>query len=231
MCRLAATVGSAKTAVCLPAHRPRPSARAPCEGHRVTASTPLRAQPMPELRPLSNGSFHVPLAGSGHGHRCEDMSITRRCADATPDNPELRCHFRDHTPRSVSTTAAQRRPTRPGAATHAFEQGHSTCWRRGRGRSIETRTEIAVARDGPVGLRPVVITNLCAQRRTLSATGYAAIAVCPAAIDEAVSTPVPSAAPFERVASRGEAGIANQLLPAMRHAFGGHLEKSAEDVR
>ena len=52
-----------------------------------------------------------------------------------------------------------------------------------------------------------------------------------AAIDEAVPTPVLSAALYERFASRGEADFANQLLSAMRHAFGGHVEKPAEDGR
>ncbi len=52
-----------------------------------------------------------------------------------------------------------------------------------------------------------------------------------AAIDEAVPTPVLSAALYERFASRGEAGFANQLLSAMRHAFGGHLEKPPEEAR
>lgn len=52
-----------------------------------------------------------------------------------------------------------------------------------------------------------------------------------AAIDEAVPAPVLSAALYERFASRGEAGFANQVLSAMRHAFGGHLEKPAEDTR
>ncbi len=52
-----------------------------------------------------------------------------------------------------------------------------------------------------------------------------------AAIDEAVPTPVLSAALHERFASRGEAGFANQVLSAMRHAFGGHAEKPPEDAR
>lgn len=52
-----------------------------------------------------------------------------------------------------------------------------------------------------------------------------------AAIDEAVPTPVLSAALYERFTSRGEAVFANQLLSAMRHAFGGHLEKPAEDAQ
>ncbi len=48
-----------------------------------------------------------------------------------------------------------------------------------------------------------------------------------AAIDEGVPTPVLSAALYERFASRGEGDFANQVLSAMRHAFGGHVEKPA----
>jgi 6-phosphogluconate dehydrogenase len=48
-----------------------------------------------------------------------------------------------------------------------------------------------------------------------------------AAIDESVPAPVLSAALYERFNSRGEAEFANRLLSAMRHAFGGHLEKQA----
>lgn len=51
-----------------------------------------------------------------------------------------------------------------------------------------------------------------------------------AAIDEAVPTTVLGAALYERVASRCEARFANQLLSAMRHAFGGHLEKPSEEA-
>ena len=46
-----------------------------------------------------------------------------------------------------------------------------------------------------------------------------------AAIDEAVPAPVLSAALYARFASRGEAGFADRLQSAMRHAFGGHVEK------
>jgi 6-phosphogluconate dehydrogenase len=48
-----------------------------------------------------------------------------------------------------------------------------------------------------------------------------------AAIDESVPAPVLSTALYERFGSRGEAEFANRLLSAMRHAFGGHLEKPA----
>lgn len=46
-----------------------------------------------------------------------------------------------------------------------------------------------------------------------------------AALDVGVPVPVLSSALFERFASRGEDEFANQLLSAMRQAFGGHLEK------
>jgi 6-phosphogluconate dehydrogenase len=49
-----------------------------------------------------------------------------------------------------------------------------------------------------------------------------------AAIDEGVPTPVLSAALFARFSSRGDADFANRVLSAMRHDFGGHVEKGAE---
>lgn len=52
-----------------------------------------------------------------------------------------------------------------------------------------------------------------------------------AAIDEAVPAPVLSAALYGRFASRGATGFSNQLLSAMRYAFGGHIEKPSEKVR
>ena len=51
-----------------------------------------------------------------------------------------------------------------------------------------------------------------------------------AAIDEAVPTPVLSAALYARFSSRGEADFANRVQSAMRHEFGGHVEKPANDL-
>ena len=47
-----------------------------------------------------------------------------------------------------------------------------------------------------------------------------------AAIDEAVPAHVLSAALFDRFSSRDGANFANRILSAMRHEFGGHIEKS-----
>jgi 6-phosphogluconate dehydrogenase len=49
-----------------------------------------------------------------------------------------------------------------------------------------------------------------------------------AAIEEGVPAPVLAASLFNRFASRGEADWGNRVLSALRHAFGGHLEKSPE---
>lgn len=47
-----------------------------------------------------------------------------------------------------------------------------------------------------------------------------------AAIEEGVPVPVLSAALYQRFSSRGEADFADKILSAMRHAFGGHHEKT-----
>ncbi len=46
-----------------------------------------------------------------------------------------------------------------------------------------------------------------------------------AAVDEGVPAPVLSSSLFARFSSRGEAGYADKILSAMRHQFGGHVEK------
>ncbi len=46
-----------------------------------------------------------------------------------------------------------------------------------------------------------------------------------AAIDEGVPAHVLSSALYERFSSRGDAAFADKLLSAMRHEFGGHIEK------
>ena len=48
-----------------------------------------------------------------------------------------------------------------------------------------------------------------------------------AAIDEAVPAQVLSAALYDRFSSRDRAAFSNQLLSAMRHEFGGHVEKKS----
>jgi len=46
-----------------------------------------------------------------------------------------------------------------------------------------------------------------------------------AALEEGVPAPVLNTALTERFASRGEEDFANKILSALRHQFGGHVEK------
>ena len=52
-----------------------------------------------------------------------------------------------------------------------------------------------------------------------------------AAIDEAVPAHVLTAALYERFSSRGKADFANKMMSALRHQFGGHVEKKATRTR
>jgi 6-phosphogluconate dehydrogenase len=48
-----------------------------------------------------------------------------------------------------------------------------------------------------------------------------------ASIDEGVPSPVLATALYQRFSSRGEGDFADKVLSAMRHAFGGHVEKTS----
>jgi len=50
-----------------------------------------------------------------------------------------------------------------------------------------------------------------------------------AAIDEGVPAPVLTTALYERFSSRGNAEFQDKVLSAMRHEFGGHIEKPRKD--
>jgi 6-phosphogluconate dehydrogenase len=50
-----------------------------------------------------------------------------------------------------------------------------------------------------------------------------------AAVDQGMPAHVLTAALFQRFSSRGESDYADKLLSAMRHQFGGHLEKAAQE--
>ena len=52
-----------------------------------------------------------------------------------------------------------------------------------------------------------------------------------AAIDEAVPSHVLSAALYERFTSRGNADFSNRVLSAMRYEFGGHVEKTGDELK
>ncbi|HEY0338665.1 MAG TPA: decarboxylating 6-phosphogluconate dehydrogenase [Burkholderiales bacterium] len=95
-------------------------------------------------------------------------------------------------------------------------------WRRGSviGSWLLDLTAAALANDGSL--------KNYAGRVSDSGEGRWTIA---AAIDEAVPAPVLSAALFERFSSRGGSDFANRVLSALRHEFGGHIEKTSEEPK
>ncbi|MGC8553475.1 MAG: phosphogluconate dehydrogenase (NAD(+)-dependent, decarboxylating) [Phycisphaerae bacterium] len=89
-------------------------------------------------------------------------------------------------------------------------------WRRGSviGSWLLDLTAIALAKDPAMDKFSERVSDSGEGRWTITA-----------AIDEAVPTPVLSAALYERFSSRGEAEFADRLLSAMRFEFGGHVAK------
>ena len=75
-------------------------------------------------------------------------------------------------------------------------------------------TAAALADDGELALYAGRVSDSGEGRWTVAA-----------ALDEGVPVPVLSAALYQRFSSRGNAEFADRVLSAMRHAFGGHVEK------
>jgi 6-phosphogluconate dehydrogenase len=92
-------------------------------------------------------------------------------------------------------------------------------WRRGSviGSWLLDLTARALLKDPEVGAYSGRVSDLGEGRWMVAA-----------AIDEGVPTHVLSAALYDRFESRGQADFANRVLSALRHEFGGHLEKLAQ---
>ena len=92
-------------------------------------------------------------------------------------------------------------------------------WRRGSviGSWLLDLTAMALVGDADLGQFEGRVSDSGEGRWTLAA-----------AIDEAVPAPVLSAALYQRFGSRGQTEYADRMLSAMRHAFGGHLEKPTQ---
>jgi cyclic beta-1,2-glucan synthetase len=142
------------------------------------------SHPMRQIKLLSNGSYHVLVTADGGGFsRWRDTAVTRWREDASGDPWGNFCYLRDEASGSVWSSTPQPSPSRADRAPCWLEGGRASFEREVDG--IETRTEIVVSRDAAVELRRVVITNLGASRRTLSATSYAEIVLAAAATDAA----------------------------------------------
>ena len=115
---------------------------------------------MSEIQPLSNGPSQVIAtlarrAGALLGGNANRGQVRQQAADATG---------------AVDAVQMQPKDSRFERGGHRFNRHRSTSWQRGQ--PSESKTERAVPNDDSVARRRVVITNLCTERLSLSATSH-----------------------------------------------------------
>ena len=111
------------------------------------------------------------------------MAVTRFCEDAVNGPTGMLCYLHDDAPRRTWSTMIQ--PGLPQSEVCRYDFGENRTSFRRRDYGIETCSEIAVSLDNEAELHRVVITNLCNQQRTLSATSYAEIVLDASSTDSA----------------------------------------------
>jgi cellobiose phosphorylase len=174
---------------------------------RVTKEAPVRIfstpeTAVPEVQLLSNGRYHVMVTQAGGGYsRWQDIAVTRWREDATRDHWGTFCYLRelpdgrarpDTAPGRFWSSAYQPVLGRPERYQAIFSEGRAEFRRRdpvgaGDGSEpgyFETHTEIVVSPEDDIELRRIRITNRSRQHRRIEITGYAEIAIAPAAMDE-----------------------------------------------
>jgi cellobiose phosphorylase len=139
---------------------------------------------MPEVKLLSNGSYHVMVTAEGGGYsHCKALAVTRWREDAALDDTGTFFFIRDAEAQVAWATAA-RPPGHGGEPTIArFDSDVTTLSRRDH--DIEATTTVAVAAAMDVELRRLHLTNHSSRRRHLALTSYSEIVLSPAAADSA----------------------------------------------
>ena len=141
---------------------------------------------MPDVKLLSNGTYHVMITTAGSGYsRCKGLAVTRWREDSSLDQWGMFCYLRDGVDGFVWSTTMQPTLRRPDACETGCDAKTATATFSRRDHGIETDTEIAVSPDDQVELRRVRLANLSGRRRTLSATSYAEIVLAAAGTDSA----------------------------------------------
>jgi 6-phosphogluconate dehydrogenase len=165
------------------------------------------------------GYLHCGPAGAGHSVKMVHNGIEYGLMAAYAEG--LNILKNADVGRRARANDAETTPLRhPEFYRYEFDlAGIAEVWRRG---SVITSwlldlTAGALAGDPQLGAYDGRVSDSGEGRWTLAA-----------AIDEAVPVHVLAAALFERFDSRGESAFADRVLSAMRHAFGGHVEKPAE---
>lgn len=147
--------------------------------------------PMPEVKLLSNGRYHVMVSNAGGGYsRWKDLAVTRWREDGTCDHWGTFCYVREVTTGARTefwSTAYQPTRKRPETYEAIFSEGRAEFRRRdavatGSG-DFETYTEIVVSPEDDIEVRRVRITNRSRQRREVEITSYAEVVIAPPAAD------------------------------------------------
>lgn len=138
---------------------------------------------MPDVKLLSNGSYHVMLTAEGSGYsRWRGQAVTRWREDAALGDGGTFFYLRDAVEGAVWSATA--RPVR--GASHdciaRFDADFATFFRCDH--EIEVTCSVAVGAED-VELRRLRITNLSSLPRTLSATSFAEIVLSPPSTDSA----------------------------------------------
>ncbi len=160
------------------------------------ADSPIRVfsspdTPIPEVKLLSNGRYHVMVTNAGGGYsRWKDLAVTRWREDGTCDNWGSFCYLREvtsGTSRAFWSTAHQPTLARPQNYEAIFSEGRAEFRRRdavdgGKG-FLESHTEIVVSPEDDIELRRVRITNRSRRKRLIEVTSYAEVVIAPPASD------------------------------------------------
>ena len=185
-------------------------------GEDAAPRTPGRTGPSV---PAERGWLHCGPGGAGHFVKMVHNGIEYGMMAAIAEGLNLL----DHADLGAADRAAdaETAPLRdPAAYRYDFDPAAVTeVWRRGSviGSWLLDLTAGALAED----------PELAAYEGRVSDSGEGRW-TAQAAIDVGVPAAVLTAAVHQRFASRGNAETAGKVLSAMRHGFGGHLERSAE---
>jgi 6-phosphogluconate dehydrogenase len=167
--------------------------------------------------PGERGWLHCGPTGAGHFVKMVHNGIEYGMMAAIAEG--LAVLDRADVGRTERESDAETAPMRdPGAYHYDIDLGAvAELWRRGSviGSWLLDLTAAALARD----------PDLAAYEGRVSDSGEGRW-TAQAAIDVGVPTPVLTAALHQRFSSRGNAEMSGKVLSAMRHAFGGHVERT-----
>jgi cellobiose phosphorylase len=138
--------------------------------------------PVPEVKLLSNGRYHIMLTNAGAGYsKWKDYAVTRWREDGTCDNWGSFCYIRDL--ESGAYWSHTHQPTLKKGEKHeaVFSLGRADFYTSHN--DLETHTAMVVSPEDDIEVRRIFLTNCSDRRRTIEVTSYAEVVIAPAASD------------------------------------------------